>query len=69
DVDIVQVLSAEVIKVNRHEQMAGWTDDADCRPRAVLWSAANVIDNLGTLGGRWSEALGLNELGHVVGVS
>ena len=38
------------------------------RPRAVMWDGGSVID-LGTLGGASAQALAMNDLGDVVGVS
>jgi probable HAF family extracellular repeat protein len=49
--------------INQSGQIAGASGS-----HAALWTA-NVIKDLGTLGGEWSEAHGLNNTGQVVGVA
>ncbi len=56
--------------INRHGQIAGWSDTADGVTHAVLWlNALSRPIDLGTLGGARSVALAVNDSGQVVGTS
>lgn len=61
------------LKINNSGQIAGWSNDTNGNPHAVLWERApggvyRVID-LGTFGGAYSWGYGLNDRGEVVGAS
>jgi probable HAF family extracellular repeat protein len=49
--------------------VAGWRTGEDGRPRAVLWQPDGTPIELGSLGGSYSQALGINEYGDVVGLA
>jgi len=60
--------------INNAGQVVGWssaesgaTSGAIARHHAVVWTAANGMQDLGTLGGRESVATGINEAGLIVG--
>jgi len=59
------------LKINNAGQIAGWSNDSNGNPHAVLWSPAPkggyYVQDLGTLGGAYSYAYGLNDRGEVVG--
>ena len=63
--------SSEALAINDAGQIVGWSaTTAGLQPRhAVLWSAAYVIQDLGTLGGMNSEAVDINAAGLVIGMS
>lgn len=55
--------------INASGQIVGSSTTAAWTTHAVLWNAANVIQDLGTLGGSNSVATDINATGHVVGTS
>jgi probable HAF family extracellular repeat protein len=55
--------------VNDRRQVAGWINGVDGLPRAVLWEPDGAPVELGALGGTYSQALGINEYGDVVGLA
>jgi probable HAF family extracellular repeat protein len=55
--------------INVHGQIAGERPDAAGNWHAVIWENATTLIDLGTLGGTFSEAFGINDLQQVVGTS
>ena len=53
--------------INEAGQVVGWSLNLDDAPHAFLRSASGSMRDLGTLGGRRSEATAINERGRVVG--
>ena len=60
--------SAGAVAINAGGQIVGYSPSATGR-HAVLWSAASIIHDLGTLGGSTSEAIDVNASGLVIGKS
>jgi len=60
--------SAGAVAINDAGEIVGYSPSATGR-HAVLWSAAGVITDLGTLGGSSSEAIDVNASGVVIGRS
>jgi len=62
---------SEAHAVNNNEQIVGWLSTSSTAPKAFLYDArigVNRVVHLGILpGGYTSKALGINDLGHVVG--
>ena len=50
-----------------HGTVVGW--DFTGPTRAIIWSSSGVVTTLGTLGGSFSQARGINDYGKVVGAS
>ena len=61
--------SSEAVAINDPGQIVGWSNTIAGPRHAVLWSAAYVIQDLGTLGGSNSEAVDINTSGQVIGMS
>jgi probable HAF family extracellular repeat protein len=58
------------VAINNAGQIAGWAEQGNGTPRhAVMWTANDVLVDLGTLGGTTSTPTGLNNKGQVVGSS
>ena len=60
--------SAGAVAINDGGQIAGYSPSATGR-HAVLWNAAGIVHDLGTLGGSASEAIDVNASGLVIGTS
>ena len=60
--------SAGAVAINDAGEIVGYSPSATGR-HAVLWSAANIVHDLGTLGGSASEAIDVNASGLVIGKS
>jgi probable HAF family extracellular repeat protein len=65
---VVQDGANDALAINGRRQVTGWSETASATNHAVLWEGDDTID-LGTLGGRNSGALAINESGHIVGSS
>jgi len=66
-----QLAGSEALAINDVGQIVGWANTPANPParHAVLWSAALVIQDLGTLGGATSTAVDINASGQVIGMS
>jgi probable HAF family extracellular repeat protein len=62
-------MNAGATAINNAGQIVGFSPTAAHTQHAVLWSAAGVIQDLGTLGGTNSTALDINASGQVIGSS
>ena len=60
---------AGAIAINNAGQIVGISPASGGERHAVLWSAAGVIQDLGTLGGSFSSAIDINGSGQVIGSS
>jgi len=60
--------SAGAVAINDPGEIVGYSPSATGR-HAVLWSAAGIVHDLGTLGGSTSEAIDVNASGLVIGKS
>ena len=60
---------SDAVAINDPGQIVGWGHTSTGARHAVLWSAAHVIQDLGTLGGTHSEAVDINAAGQVIGLS
>lgn len=58
---------SNAVAINRQREIIGWSKFASGR-HAFLWRAGHAID-LGTLGGRESTAVGINDRGEIIGTS
>ncbi len=61
--------SAGAVAINNAGQTVGSSNTSSFTRHAVLWSAAGVIQDLGTLGGSLSDAIDINGSGQVIGSS
>ena len=61
--------NAGAVAINDAGQIVGYSPAPGGFPHAVLWSAAGVIQDLGTLGGTNSSAIDVNASGQVIGSS
>jgi CSLREA domain-containing protein len=68
--DDVQLLGDvfSINAMNDHAQLVGWYENEDRNEVAILWENG-TFHELGTLGGRDSEAYAINNLGYIVGDS
>ena len=62
-------ISAGALAINNAGQIVGLSPTSTGATHAVLWSAAGVIQDLGTLGGTNSRAIDINGSGQVIGSS
>ncbi|MCC6907770.1 MAG: hypothetical protein IT430_07515 [Phycisphaerales bacterium] len=58
---------AGAVDVNSHGDTVGFTSTADFRIHAALWPAEGGVVDLGTLGGQYSGAIGINEAREICG--
>jgi probable HAF family extracellular repeat protein len=67
----LEIAESEALAINEPGQIVGWSSTSSNPPyaHAVLWSAAHVIQDLGTLGGNTSTAVDINASGQVIGMS
>lgn len=61
--------SADAVAINDAGQAVGVSPASGFTRHAVLWSAAGLIQDLGTLGGTNSQAIDINASGQVIGSS
>lgn len=58
----------QAVAINDSDEVVGSFDDpTDNQIHAFLWTQANGLKDLGVLPGGWSEAMGINKSGDVVG--
>ncbi len=68
DGGLVNLGPGEAVDVNKKGQIVG-NADFTSGEHAVLWVNKNKRIDLGTLGGTWSRAIEINDVGQIIGIS
>ncbi|MDA7640574.1 hypothetical protein N8787_02960 [Opitutaceae bacterium] len=69
EIDETRTMTGWVEAINESGQAVGSVRNEQGQNSAFIWDIENGIQLIGDLGGSWSEALGVNDFGQVVGLA